>query len=109
MSNYSKLPWRIEAVESGIQKVVSADGRAVCDNDPYYPVAVGWDDMEFIVRACNAYSGLVAQSDALAAALRYCKDHIEADQNNDGIGSAAAGCYASAKAYAALALVDGAR
>lgn len=63
----------------------------------------------YIVEAVNNYKTLVdhavtlrSDNARLREALIYCKDHIEANRQ-DRMGSPAAGCYAAAKASAALA------
>lgn len=55
----SKLPWKYESNDAdGL--VIDSNNLVVCNNKNYYPQAVLMQDMQFIVRACNAHDDLVA-------------------------------------------------
>lgn len=50
----SPRPWRMEYDEVlGVNSIVDADGRTVCEDIQYYPTAPSVDDMRIIVAAVN--------------------------------------------------------
>ena len=55
---HSKLPWSIKSYygDTGIE---DADGAVIAQNTQFYPIAPSEEDMQFIVRACNAHEQLV--------------------------------------------------
>lgn len=56
-------PWRLERYENSVcgigARVVSADGRTICDDEPYYPKAVNEHDAALIAAAPALLAALV--------------------------------------------------
>lgn len=72
-------PWRLERYENSVgetgARVVSADGRTICDNEPYYPMAVNEHDAALIAAA----PALLAALEAMVNMDDWAGDDIAAD------------------------------
>lgn len=67
----SPLPWKFgPAYGEDRNAVLDAQGRHVCDNEPYYPEQVAVDDMRYIAHSANLFPELLSALKVLVGYLR---------------------------------------